>query len=347
MKLYKLIIIILVVFLNTKTVLSEKNIFNVNNIELEKTNISNTEAANKAIKKGFDELIERILLSEDKNRLLKLEPAEIKELVSYYQVISENDNAGKDNDNLKYNIFFDKNKFHKLFYKQGIFYSEITDKELYFLPILQKEEKIFIFNQNFFYSNWREIYKKDLIEFLLPLESIEIIEKINFNKESLLMIELNDLFKEYANKNLALLIIDTTNKNNKIYLKTDILGKKINKNILIKNENLDEKKYYEKIIKNTSEEIINIIKSQNLVDVRTPSFLNTKFEISRKNNLVELNDKLKQVELIDSIYVQEFNSQYVFLKIKYLGKLDKIIKQLENEKIILKLEGDQWSIKIL
>ena len=74
MKLYKLIIIILVVFLNTKTVLSEKNIFNVNNIELEKTNISNTEAANKAIKKGFDELIERILLSEDKNRLLKLEP---------------------------------------------------------------------------------------------------------------------------------------------------------------------------------------------------------------------------------------------------------------------------------
>ena len=55
----------------------------------------------------------------------------------------------------------------------------------------------------------------------------------------------------------------------------------------------------------------------------------------------------KQVGLIDSIYVQEFNSQYVFLKIKYLGKLDKIIKQLENEKIILKLEGDQWSIKIL
>ena len=161
------------------------------------------------------------------------------------------------------------------------------------------------------------------------------------------MLELNDLFKEYANKNLALLIIDTTNKNNKIYLKADILGKKINKNILIKNENLDEKKYYEKIIKITSEEITNIIKSQNLVDVRTPSFLNTKFEISKKNNLVELNERLKQVKLIDNIYVQEFNSQYVFLKIKYLGKLDKIIKQLENEKIILKLEGDQWSIRIL
>ena len=36
-----------------------------------------------------------------------------------------------------------------------------------------------------------------------------------------------------------------------------------------------------------------------------------------------------------------------FLKIKYLGKLDKIIRQLENQKIILKLIDDQWSIKII
>ena len=36
MKLYKLIIFILVVFLKTETLLSENNLFNVNNIKLEK-----------------------------------------------------------------------------------------------------------------------------------------------------------------------------------------------------------------------------------------------------------------------------------------------------------------------
>ncbi len=56
MKFYKLIII-LVIFFKTETVLSKENIFNVNNIEIEiKSNISNNDLANLAIKKAFDEL---------------------------------------------------------------------------------------------------------------------------------------------------------------------------------------------------------------------------------------------------------------------------------------------------
>ena len=35
------------------------------------------------------------------------------------------------------------------------------------------------------------------------------------------------------------------------------------------------------------------------------------------------------------------------LRIKYLGKLDKIINQLKREKIDLKLINDQWIIKVL
>jgi len=35
------------------------------------------------------------------------------------------------------------------------------------------------------------------------------------------------------------------------------------------------------------------------------------------------------------------------LKIKYLGKLDKIINQLKKENIDLKLVNDQWVIKSL
>ena len=35
------------------------------------------------------------------------------------------------------------------------------------------------------------------------------------------------------------------------------------------------------------------------------------------------------------------------LKIKYLGKLDKIIKQFKSKKINLKLIKDKWNIKII
>ena len=54
-------------FFKTETLLSENNLFNVNNIELEKNDkISNSALADQAIKTGFNQLITKILLEEDK-----------------------------------------------------------------------------------------------------------------------------------------------------------------------------------------------------------------------------------------------------------------------------------------
>ena len=39
---------------------------------------------------------------------------------------------------------------------------------------------IFIYNKNFFYEKWNKLKKFELIEFILPLENIEIIQKIKF-----------------------------------------------------------------------------------------------------------------------------------------------------------------------
>ena len=111
--------------------------------------------------------------------------------------------------------------------------------------------------------------------------------------------------------------------------------------------NLNQIDYNKRIINKISDEILNIVKSQNLIDIRTPAFLNAKLKINNDNSLVELNSRLKKIDLIDNIFVQEFNNDYILLKIKYLGKLDKIINQLEGQKIILKLIGDQWSLKII
>ena len=49
--------------------------------------------------------------------------------------------------------------------------------------------------------------------------------------------------------------------------------------------------------------------------------------IDKKNNLAELNKRLKKIDSIENIIVQKLNSKNIFLKIKYLGKLDKMIQQ--------------------
>ena len=347
MNFIKLISIILIIFSKTGNVLSKDNIFNVNNIEVvKKDNLSNDALANIAIKRGYTDLIEKILLEEDKKELIQLNLTEIKELVSYYQMIGKKNDENYDN-KLSFNIFFDRDKLHNLFFKKNILYSEIKDKEIYLLPVFKKDDQIYIYSQNFFYEKWNKIYSEDLIEFILPIENIEVIQNININKNNMLNLNLKNLFAEYKNKNLALILIEDTNsKNEKIYLRANIMQKKIDKSIIVERSNLNNKKYYEKIILEVSKEIINLVKSQNLIDIRTPSFINTIISIDKKNDLVRLNKRLKKIDLINDLYVQEFNNEYVLLKIKYLGKLDKIINQLQNQQINLTLINDQWRLEI-
>ena len=348
MKLNKIIILILVIFIKTGNVLSQDSIFNVNNIEIiKKTNTSNKDIANQAIKKAYLKLIDKILLIEDKEKISKMDFTKIKELVSYYQVIPNVENDKKE-DIVIFNIFFDKDKLHNLFYEKDISYAEITNKEFYLLPVLKKDDQYFIFNQNFFYEKWNDFEDNDLVEFILPFENIEIIQKINLNKNNLFDVEINTLFLEYSKKNQALLLIDDKNGIvEKIFLRANISGKKINKNLLIKNNFKEKEKNYREIIQRTRNEIIDLVKSQNLIDIKTPSFLNIKLTPNKNNNLAELHKRLNNIGLVDDLYVQEINNEYVLLKIKYLGKLEKIINELKKEKIILKQKNDEWGIKLI
>jgi hypothetical protein len=347
MKSYKLIIFILIVFFKTGNVLSDTNIFNVNNIEIEtKFNNSNKAVANLAIKKGFAELLNKILLKEDLKKIEGLKDSTVKELVTYYQVSNKTNESGG-GVKINFNITFNKDKIHDLFYKKNISYSKISNKELFILPVFKKDNKIFIYNKNYFYENWNKVDDTKLIEFILPLENIEIIQNVNLNKSNLLNLNLSDLFIEYPGQNIVLVIIEDNNsQEEKIYFKSKILEKNIIKNIKIKRIGLSDEEFYKKIIIKTKQEIINLIKSQNLIDVRAPSFLKVQLDLDKKNNLFEVNKRLKKIDSIQNIYIQKFNNISVLLKIKYLGKLDNVVRQMDIQKIILKSFGDQWKIKV-
>ena len=347
MKLYKQIIIfILIVFFKTETVFSQNNLFNVNNIKIEKKDkVTNDSLADQAIKKGFNQLIKKILLKEDLKSLSGLNFSAIKRLVTYYQVsnITEKD---QNKEFVNFSITFDKEKIHDLFYKKGISYSEILDKDLYVLPIFVKNEELFVFNNNIFYKNWNNYYENGLIEFILPLENIEIIQNINAYKDNLINLNIVNLFDGYPNKNLALILIEENKTGNiKIYIKARIQEKDISKNLIFKQQKLFSDKNYKDIIIETNNELIDLVKSRNLIDIRTPSFLNARLNIDKKNNLVELNSRIKNIDAIENIFVQDFNKDYMNLRIKYLGKLEKIISLLKTKNIDLNLNNDQWVIK--
>ena len=57
----------------------------------------------------------------------------------------------------------------------------------------------------------------------------------------------------------------------------------------------------------------------------------------------ELIDKFSGLDIVD----KEFNKDYMNLRIKYFGKLEKMIIQLKKENIDLQMTNDEWTIKAL
>ena len=114
-----------------------------------------------------------------------------------------------------------------------------------------------------------------------------------------------------------------------------------------KKENFNDKFFYREVILEINNATKDLIKSQNLIDVKTPSFLNVEIQLNKKSNLVEFSNRLNKIDLIDNFYVQELNKDYVMVKIKYLGKINKIINKLKDEKIDLKMIAGKWQLNII
>ena len=334
---------ILIILFKTGNVLSNNNIFNVNNIEINKDISTNKQKlANQAFQQGFKELINRLLLEEDYKRISTTNLTDIKKLISYYQ-IKNNENS----DHVSFNLFFDRDRIHNFFYQKNILYSDIINTSMIVFPLLIKDKQYFIYTKNYFYENWKNDKSKDSIQYTLPLENIESIQKIKLSQENIFNLDINDFFKEYDLDNMAFITIDIDGNIAKVFLSTKIEGKQLNKNLLVDRSNLSEEQFNEKIIFEIKKVLKDLIKSQNLIDVRTPSFLNVEIKLNSKNNLVEFNNRLKKVDLIDNFYVQQLNKDFILVKIKYLGKINKIIKKLKDQNIDLKMKEGQWKISII
>ena len=333
---------ILIILFKTGNVLSDNNIFNVNNIEINKENSVNKEIlVNKAFSKGFDKLINRLLLEKDYKNLENTNLKQIKELISHYQLI-DLDKEKK----IKFNIFFDKDRIHNFFFKKNILYSDVINTEVLIFPLLIIDNENFIYSKNYFVNNWNNKNLIDLIEYTLPIENIESIQKIEKFKENIFNVEVSEFFKEYNNDNMVFVTIEINNSSAKIFLNTKIQGKSIKKILKINNTNLSKEKFNNKIIIEVKNLIKDLIKSQNLIDVKTPSFLNVEIELKNKTNLVEFNNRIKKIDLISNYYVRQLNKDYALVKIKYLGKINKIIKKLNDQKMDLKLVNGKWLLNL-
>ena len=153
MKKLKLIFTILIILFKTGNVLSVESIFTVNNIQVNKNTFKNKEELiNIAFKKGFKKLNSKILLEDDFIKIKNTSLGIIKNLVSHYQIVKN-----EDINNQKFeliNLYFKRDKMYNFYSQNNIKYSDVSGKILKILPVLLRNDEIYIYDNNFFYDKW-------------------------------------------------------------------------------------------------------------------------------------------------------------------------------------------------
>lgn len=345
------IILIIVFFIKTGNLLSNSNIFDVDNIKIIKKNDENKQdLLDRAFKKGFYKLVDKILLKKDSLKIIDTNIVEIKKLISSYQITKRNKH--KFEKDFIINLSFNREKINEFLYNKNISYADISNSNIIIFPILIEQENLFIFNNNFFYDNWITQKDKDenddnFIEYVLPVENLDDIEYINKNKENLEKLNTKKILSNYDIKDYILIIINYKKDKSEIFLKGYISYNEIIKNILIDNLTENKTENYNNIISKIKYEVSEIWKSQNLIDVRTPSFLNVTLDINNKNDLLNLQNTLNKIDIIQSHNVLELNKNFARIKIKYIGKINKIKKKFDQQNIKVIINNNQWKIKLI
>ena len=346
MKNLKFIITILIILSKTGNVLSVESIFTVNNIQVNKNTFKNKEELiNIAFKKGFKKLNSKILLEDDYIKIKNTSLGNIKNLVSHYQIV-KNEDINIQNFEL-INLYFKRDKMYNFYSQNNIKYSDVSGKILKILPVLLLNDEVYIYDNNFFYDKWLDNEEEKIgnIEYIFPIENLETIETIKKNQENLQIVNLNNIFDGDTEKDNLLIIIDYGKQKTKFFLKGNISSKKIIKNLTL-SKNTVEKIEYQIILEFLKKEILELVKSQNIIDIGAPSFLNVNFSLNNQNDLFMFQNILQEVDLVDSFSVREFNNKFAYINIKYYGKINKIKEKLNQKGLDINFINNQWSARL-
>ena len=345
---------ILLFISRTENVFSNNLIYDVNNVKVagKTINSSSKRKLNEsAFEKAFIIFVDKTLLREDAISLYKTNIDVIKDLVLTYQIIKNENN--KNNEILSiFNIKFDPKKINKFLAQRGISYADISSISLTLLPILIQEKNIYLYEENFFYKNWinlkdiTENTNDKLISYNLALENIEDLEYINKIKDNINLVDIKKLNSFNEDTNYALLIIYSTENKFKVFIKTLIKKKKIDRNIDLNFYPDDKDKSYQEAIITLKKEINQIWKEQNLIDVNTPSFLDFFLETKNIADYLKLKSIIDTIDVIENYSVLEMTNEYSKIRLKYRGKVNKIKNKLVEKKIDIQIIDNIWKLKV-
>ena len=243
---------------------------------------------------------------------------------------------------------FNKKKVLKFLERKNIFPSMPLKNKVLLIPILidTETDSVYLFYNNIFYNKWND--KKNnfqLLEYLLPSEDLDDLDKIQSVKNNIDAHDFSDLIAKYDLKDHIVLIIYKNKSEIKIL-------SKINLNNSLK---LDNKRYDKINLQNESEAETLIIDLKNAYEeqwkknneINTSIKLPITISVNSKNykQIAEIENAIENIDLISEFYILKFDSQNTLFKIIYNGSPKFFLNDMSKQNLDLIMTNNVWKVK--
>ena len=325
------------------------NTFKVSDIEISspfEVNFKKSTVIDDGFQISFSNLLSMITTSGDKNKIKNIPIKDIKSMIDSFTI---SDEKFINNEYFaKLETSFNKKKILKFLEKKNIFPSIPIRNKVLLVPILidTKTNSIYLFNNNIFYDRWNIVKKNyQLIDYLLPSEDLEDLNKLQEMSSSIETYDFMDLIKKYDLKDYIISIIYKNEDEVKILSKINL-----NNSLKIMNQkyakvNLTNEKDFNNILENVKNLYEDEWKKNNEINTSIKLPLTISIKSTDYKKIVYLEESLANIDLISNFYILKFNNKITQYRIIYNGSPKTFFNDMNNRNFDLIMEDNIWMVK--
>ena len=325
------------------------NTFKISDVEISspfELNFNKNKVIDRGFQVSFLNLLTMITTSGDRNKIKNIRIKELKSMIDSFTI--SNENFINNEYFAKLETTFNKKKIMSFLESKNIFPSMPLKNKVLLIPILVDIEmdSIHLFNRNIFYEQWNEKKKNyELLDYLLPSEDLEDLNKIQEMSSSIETYDFINLIKKYDLKDYIISIIYKNKNELKILSKINL-----NNSLKIINRkyaqvNLENKKDFEKILENLKIIYEDEWKKNNEINTSIKLPLTISVKSKDYKNIMDLEKVLISNDLISHFYILNFNNKRTQYRVIYNGSPQIFFNDMTSKNFNLILENNVWIIK--
>ena len=325
------------------------NTFKVSNVEISspfRLNFNKNRALDKGFQTSFLNLLTMITTSGDKKKIKNTSTKEIKAMIDSFTI------SGEKFANNEYfatlETTFNKKNVLKFLERKNIFPSMPIKNNVLLIPILIDTEKdnIYLFNNNIFYKKWNNEKKNyQLLNYLLPNEDLEDLDKIQEVSKSIDSYDFLNLIKKYDLNDYIILTIYKDGNEVKTLSKVNL-----NNSLKVYSQkytgiNLDNNDDFQKILESLKITYEDYWKKNNEINtsIKLPITLSIKSKKYKK--IKRLIETINASDLISNFYILKFDSENILYRIIYNGSPKTFFNNMSKSNFNLVMENNIWTIR--